>query len=132
MRFWDPADPEMAAADAEPWRGPLSSAMRPIPLRTATRLTLMAAVLSLQAPIGVLFLKATATEEMVHPQVVNYFTGFVILYGLSLPVLLAALPARILRASMSLGVVLWVITWIANRATGTVATRFDDVEQISE
>jgi hypothetical protein len=27
--------------------------------------------------------------------------------------------------------VLWVITWLVNRATGTVESTFDDVDQIS-
>ena len=31
----------------------------------------------------------------------------------------------------ALGVVLWVITWFANKATGTVESKFDDVDQIS-
>ena len=34
-------------------------------------------------------------------------------------------------AILLLGVVLWVITWIANKATGTVESKFDDVDQIS-
>ena len=38
---------------------------------------------------------------------------------------------RIAGALLALGVVLWVITWLVNRATGTVESRFDDVDQIS-
>ena len=38
---------------------------------------------------------------------------------------------KIAGAILALGVVLWVITWIANKATGTVESKFDDVDQIS-
>ena len=38
---------------------------------------------------------------------------------------------RIAGALLVLAVVLWVVTWIANRATGTTATRFDDVDRLS-
>jgi hypothetical protein len=43
------------------------------------------------------------------------------------------LPRRICSdtANLALGLVLWVITWIANKATGTVESKFDDVDQIS-
>jgi APA family basic amino acid/polyamine antiporter len=38
---------------------------------------------------------------------------------------------KIAGGILALGVVLWVITWIANKATGTVESKFDDVDQIS-
>ncbi len=38
---------------------------------------------------------------------------------------------KIAAAILALGVVLWLITWIANKATGTVQSKFDDVDQIS-
>jgi amino acid transporter len=33
---------------------------------------------------------------------------------------------------LAVGVVLWVVTWLVNRATGTGTSTFEDVEQISE
>jgi amino acid transporter len=38
---------------------------------------------------------------------------------------------KIAGALLVLAVVLWVVTWAANRATGTTATRFDDVDRLS-
>ncbi len=38
---------------------------------------------------------------------------------------------KIAGALLALGVVLWAITWLLNRATGTVETKFDDVDEIS-
>jgi basic amino acid/polyamine antiporter, APA family len=38
---------------------------------------------------------------------------------------------KIAAAILALGVVLWLITWVANKATGTVESKFDDVDKIS-
>ncbi|HET7734936.1 MAG TPA: adenylate/guanylate cyclase domain-containing protein [Nocardioidaceae bacterium] len=133
MRFWDLSDPEIAAADAEPWSGPLSGAMRPIPMRTATRLVLMAGVLSVQAPIVVFILRLAAADEMVHPVAATYNVGFVAVYGLLLPVWLAALPARAVRSSLPLAVVLSVLAmgvvcsvgmWAAGPELGAISVLY--------
>ena len=45
MRFWELSGPEVEAADAEPWDGPLASAMRPFSTLGLARLFLAGAVL---------------------------------------------------------------------------------------
>ena len=63
MRFWDPADPAIAAADAEPWDGPLSGAMRPVSIRVLTRLYVAGTALAVQSGIAAFVMSYVAEER---------------------------------------------------------------------
>jgi len=130
MRFWDSSDPEIAAADAEPWSGPLSSAMRPFSLYALPRLILVATVLSVQAPLTVMALTAEASEDMAHPDAAWIVASLVLVIGLTMPITLAVLPPHTLRLLLPLatvvvilimGVVSSVGMWAGGPRLGVVA-----------
>jgi class 3 adenylate cyclase len=45
VHLWNPRGPEVEAADASPWDGPLASVMRPFPTTTLVRVVMTAAIL---------------------------------------------------------------------------------------
>jgi len=133
MRFWDPSDPAIAAAEAEPWSGPLSSAMRPFSLHAVSRLTFVATILSIQAPVTVLVLTAKAADDMAHPGVAWGIAWVVLVVGLQMPVTVAALPPRVIRHLLPLGVVMVilfmgvvcsVVLWAVGPRLGVVAVLY--------
>jgi class 3 adenylate cyclase len=109
MRFWDPTDPAIAAADAEPWNGPLSSAMRPFSLYALPRLVLVATVLSIQAPLTVMVLTAKAADAMAHPGAAWRIAWLVLAVGLAMPVLLVVQSPHMIRKLLPLGTVLVIL-----------------------
>jgi class 3 adenylate cyclase len=133
MRFWDSSDAEIAIADAKPWAGPLSSAMRPLSLYAVPRLTLVATVLSIQAPLTVMVLTAGATDEMAHPATAWTIASLVLVVGLAMPALVAVLPPRTIRHALPLavvsiiffmGVVSSVGMWAAGPRLGVMAVLY--------
>lgn len=133
MRFWDPSDPDIAAADAKPWTGPLSSAMRPFSLYALPRLTLVATVLSVQAGLVALVVVATVGDDLAHPRAVWGAAFFVIVVGLALPVLLVVqsprairhlLPLGVVMVIFAMGVVVSVCLWASGPRWGVVAVLY--------
>ena len=133
MRFWDSSDPAIAAADAEPWNGPLSSAMRPFSLYALPRLVLVATVFSVQAPLTVMVLTAGAADDMAHPGASWVIALLVLGVGLAMPVLLAVQSPRMIRKLLPLGSVLVILLmgvvssiglWAAGPRLGVIAVLY--------
>ena len=97
MRFWDPADPAIAAADAEPWDGPLSGAMRPVSIRVLTRLYVAGTALAVQSGIAAFVMSYVAEEEIAHPIVLRILGVLLLGMSLVLPAGLTALTASTFR-----------------------------------
>lgn len=133
MRFWDSSDPEIAAADAEPWAGPLSGAMRPFSLYAVPRLILVGTVLSIQAPLTVMALTAAASEDMAHPGTAWIVAPLVLAVGLAMPIFLIALSPQAHRRLVPLGTVSVILLmgvasslglWAAGPRLGIVAVLY--------
>ena len=133
MRFWDASDPEIAAAEAEPWGGPLSGAVRPLSLYALPRLAFVAGVLSIQAGLVALVVAATVGDDLVHPGAIWGAALFVIVVGLAQPILLAVLSPRAIRHTLSLGVVMVIFAmgvivsvtlWASGPRWGVVAVLY--------
>ena len=133
MRFWDSSDPAIAAADTEPWAGPLSSAMRPFSLYALPRLIFVATVLSVQAPLTVMVLTAKAADDMAHPGAAWRIALLVLFVGLALPVSLAVQSPRMIRKLMPLGAVVVILLmgvvssigmWAAGPRLGVIAVLY--------
>lgn len=133
MRFWDSTDPDIAAADAAPWAGPLSGAMRPFSLYDVPRLAFVATVLSIQAPLTVMVLTANAAQDMAHPGAAWLIASLVLVIGMSMPVLLAVLSPRALRHLLPLGTVTVILfmgevsslgMWAAGPRLGVIAVLY--------
>ncbi|HSV39625.1 MAG TPA: adenylate/guanylate cyclase domain-containing protein [Nocardioidaceae bacterium] len=115
MRFWDPSDPAIAAADAEPWGGLLAGVMRPVSLRAVRRLTVLATVLCVQAGVVAMVSAKWAGEAIAHPGALFPMGAAVAAVGLLLPVFLGAIPPRQLRRLMPWAFVLLIVLmgWIS-------------------
>lgn len=131
MRFWDLSSPEVVAADAEPWDGPLSGiAMRPLSMRALVRTYLAGMLLSVQAGLVAVVFAEAAGDRMAHPTVVLVLGLFVLVFGLAIIAAMAVLSARALRRYSSLGGVSVMLTmgvvstlavWSVGPAYGVVA-----------
>lgn len=130
MRFWDSSDLEIAVADAEPWAGPLSGAMRPFSLYALPRLTFVATVLSIQAPVTVMLLTAKAADDMAHPGLAWTIASLVLAIGLTMPISLVVLSPRMLRQVLPMATVIIILVmgvvsslgmWAAGPGLGVVA-----------
>ncbi|KAA1415412.1 hypothetical protein F0U44_20680 [Nocardioides humilatus] len=97
MRFWDLGSPEVAAADAEPWDGPLSGAVRPLPSLALVRMTLAAIALSLQAGTIAIVYSQVAGDGAAHPDTSLALGLFTATAGLAMAVGLVVLSARVIR-----------------------------------
>ena len=97
MRFWDPADPEIAAADAEPWDGPLASAMRPLAMRLLIRIYLAATVLSVQSGSLAFAMSYLVGDRIAHPVALRLLGVLLLVLSIAIPTALAALPASMIR-----------------------------------
>jgi class 3 adenylate cyclase len=133
MRFWDASDSAIAAADAEPWTGPLSNAMRPFSLYALPRLIFVGTVLSVQAPLTVILLTAKASEDMVHPGMAWRIAALVFAVGLAMPVALVVQSPRTLRRLLPLGTVTVIFfmgvasslgLWAAGPRLGVIAVLY--------
>jgi class 3 adenylate cyclase len=62
MRFWDLSGPEVAAADASPWDGPLASTTRPFGTAALVRLTIAASVLYSLVGVAVIVTSLSVPE----------------------------------------------------------------------
>jgi class 3 adenylate cyclase len=133
MRFWDSSDLEIAVADAQPWAGPLASAMRPLSLYALPRLTFVATVLSVQAPVTIMVLAAKAADDMAHPVAAWRIALLVLIFGLQMPVALTALSPHLIRHFLPVGVVFVIFfmgiaastaMWAAGPRLGVVAVLY--------
>jgi class 3 adenylate cyclase len=128
MRFWDLSSPEVAAADAEPWDGPLTGVMRPVPLRVVVQQWVISVVLSVQAAAAALVLAAT-DPGLAHPSALRVVGWFVFgvaavvvggLFGLSASDLRRYSPAAGLVAVLSMGIVTSAALWAVGPGFGIV------------
>ncbi len=122
MRFWDPADPAIAAADAEPWDGLLSGTVRPVSIRVLTRLYVAGTALAVQSGIAAVVMSYAAEEEIAHPIVLRILGVLLLGMSLVLPAGLAGLTASTFRRQaplsgtaivMSMGLASTVGIWSA-------------------
>ena len=67
MRFWEVSGPEVEAADAAPWDGPMASTMRPFTTSSIVQLIVSGIVLYLGAGVSVLVVYLTAHSAINHP-----------------------------------------------------------------
>ncbi len=117
MKFWDLSGPEMAAADAEPWDGPLASTMRPLTMRSITRLYVAGAVLGVQSAAAAFALSVIKGDEVAHPGVLRLLALLLLLVALFLAIALAVVPAaRFRRLTPSSGLTIILSMGLASTA----------------
>ncbi len=97
MKFWDLSGPEMAAADAEPWDGPLASTMRPLTMRAITRLYVAGIILGVQSSAAAFALSVVRREEVAHPRALRLLALLLIAVALAIAIALVAVPAAQFR-----------------------------------
>lgn len=128
MRFWDLSSPEVAAADAEPWKGPLAGVMRAVPMRVLVQQWVISVVLSIQA--GLAALLVSAVPGLTHPTVLRVLGGSVLGVGLLITLGLLLPPASVLRrytpasgllAVLSMGILSSTAMWAVGPRFGIVA-----------
>jgi class 3 adenylate cyclase len=116
MRFWDLSSPEVVAADAEPWGGPLAGVMRAVPVRALVQQWVIAAVLSIQAGAAA-FLIAAAVPDLAHRTALRVLGIFVLGVCLLIALGLVVPSARsVRRYSASFGIVTVLAMGIASSA----------------
>ncbi|WP_183097846.1 adenylate/guanylate cyclase domain-containing protein [Nocardioides pelophilus] len=129
MRFWDLSSPEVVAADAEPWDGPLAGAMRPLSMRSMVRLYLGGVVLCVQAAAVAFTFVNVAGERAAHPDAVRLVGVFTLFAALLILGLMAALPAVLARRltplvgttiMLSMGLASTAATWACGPEFGIV------------
>ena len=125
MRFWDLSSPEVAAADAEPWDGPLAGVMRAVPMRVLVQQWVISIVLSAQAG-AIAWLVGVAVPGLAHPTVLRLLGGFVFGVGLLVTAGLLLPSARTVRRySPACGLVAVLAMGIASSAAmWSVGPRF--------
>jgi hypothetical protein len=126
MRFWDVSGPEVEAADAEPWDGPLASTMRPFSTRGLVRLAVAGAVLYLVEP-GVALAAIALNPTLGEHRTVGVALGcFGLLVGVAAFVgLLLLSPHQIRRAAPAVTTVTLMATPIvASIAMASVGPQF--------
>lgn len=115
MRFWDLSSPEVAAADAEPWDGPLSSVMRPLSVRVLTQLYVTGTILAAQAAVMALLLSYALADELAHPAALRVLSVMLVILVLLIPLGLVAAPASALRRySAPVGLVVMLSMGVAS------------------
>ncbi|MEZ0577518.1 adenylate/guanylate cyclase domain-containing protein [Nocardioides sp. MH1] len=128
MRFWDLSSPEVAAADAEPWDGPMARVMRTVPMRVLVQQWVISVVLSVQAS-GAAFVVAGSLPGVVHPAAMRVIgcvvlaVSVLVLLGLLLPsprVLRRYSPLAGLVAVLSMGFVSSAAMWAVGPHFGIV------------
>lgn len=97
MRFWDLSGPEVAAADASPWDGPLASTTRPFGTLALVRLTIAAAVLYTLVGVGALVSSLAVPEETANSTLWLCVGLYALAVGLATAVNLAVISPRTLR-----------------------------------
>ena len=67
MRFWDVTGPEVEAADAAPWDGPMASTTRSFTTYALSRIVVSGVVLYTSGGAGMLLIYLTARSAVAHP-----------------------------------------------------------------
>ncbi|GAA3833237.1 adenylate/guanylate cyclase domain-containing protein [Nocardioides panacisoli] len=97
MRFWDLSDADVEAIDAEPWDGPLVGLVRPMTLRSMTRIYLAGTFLALQAALMAFLFGLLVPDELRHPHALVAMAVVLLVVGVLIPVGLVVLPGRTIR-----------------------------------
>ncbi len=106
MRFWDVYGPDVDAADAEPWNGPLAGTMRPFSTRAFVRLAMASAALYLVGGIAVVIIAVATPHAAAHNSAWTAIGIFGVTTGAGLFGLLRAVsPHRLRRIAPMLGFV---------------------------
>ncbi len=117
MKFWDLSGPEIAAADAEPWDGPLASTMRPLTMRAITRLYVAGIILGVQSSVAAFALSVVGREGVAHPGVLRLLALLLIAVALAIAVALVAVPAaQFRRLAAATGVTIILSMGLASTA----------------
>jgi class 3 adenylate cyclase len=97
MRFWDVSGPDVDAADAEPWDGPMASTMRPFTTNSMVRLLISAIVLYLGSGVSVYLIYLTARSAIAHPDLWLALAIWVMGVGIGAQFLLLAVSPHTMR-----------------------------------
>ncbi|WP_183095331.1 adenylate/guanylate cyclase domain-containing protein [Nocardioides stalactiti] len=127
MRFWDLSSPEVAAADAEPWDGPLTRlAVRPFPIRTLVWLGFAATILCWQAGAIATTYAQVAGDRAAHADAALLLGLLTIAFGVAIPLTFLALPVRLVRRVVPAGMtcVIFVMGLISTAAVWAVGPTF--------
>ena len=109
MRFWDLTGPEVEAADAEPWDGPLASTTRPFSTRSLVRLSVAGGLLYGLSGIGGLVLALTARSEAHDAgQLIAFNVAAIVLGASEIGVLFLLSPRAMRRIGPAASLVLLV------------------------
>jgi class 3 adenylate cyclase len=108
MRIWDVTGPDVEAADAEPWDGPMASTMRPFATSAMVRLLISAVVLYLGAGVSICLIFLTARSTVPHPALLLTLAIWLMsVGGAALPILTAVSPRTMRRLFPAVG--FWAI-----------------------
>ena len=106
VRFWNVHGPEVDAADAEPWDGPLAGTMRPFRTRAFLRLAVASAALYLLGGLAVVIIALASPHATVHHTAWSLLGSFGVTTGLGLFVMLRMVtPHQLRRIAPTLGFV---------------------------
>jgi class 3 adenylate cyclase len=97
VRFWDLSGAEVAAADAEPWDGPLASTMRPFSTQSLVRLQLAGALLFGLSGAAGLFLALSVRSDAAHDLMFIGFNVVAASIAISMVGILVVVSPRLLR-----------------------------------
>lgn len=97
MRFWDLTGPEVEAADASPWDGPLASTMRAFGTRSMVRLTLAGGILFVLSGLGGIVLSLHARSWARHGDLLIMVNITAVLLGAGMVAYLLLMSPRSLR-----------------------------------
>ena len=97
MHFWDLSGPDVEAADAEPWDGPMASTMRPFETTSMVRLLVSAIVLYFGAGVSVVLIYLTERSAIAHPDLWLTLGIWLISAGIGGQLLLMTVSPRTLR-----------------------------------
>lgn len=97
MRFWNLDEAEVEAVDAQPWDAPLASAMRPLGVRSITRLAIASVLLLTLSGTAGLFLAFTSPSAARTPDLFVAFNVAALLIAVIQTVILVATPLRLIR-----------------------------------
>lgn len=118
MRFWDASGPEVEAADAEPWDGPMASTTRPFTTNSVKRLVVSGVVLYGGGGVAMLLIYLTARSTVTHPALWLALALWLMGVGLGLGLLWLAVSPRMMRRAAP-SVMFWAVflsavstTWI--------------------
>lgn len=87
MRFWDVSGPEVEAADAAPWDGPLAATMRPLSTQSFVRLGIVAAIQLVLEGVALFVVALGTPRAAAHPTVLTIIAAYLLASGIGFGVL---------------------------------------------